>query len=199
MSIECNIQWEQTNPRFEENAAKISRLLKQANDSFFSSYARELDLLKNQPQTIPILAQWLYDEWHAYDVSLTKQKLIDSLNKRQNSDKIPITFIILKNSEPVGMITLKEQSDPEFSDFPRGALWMGSLYVVPEDRNKGFGKELLKFATVVAACLGHKEVFFYTSNSTNVPWYLKRGASIIEERSFRNHTVTIMKLLTKKI
>jgi GNAT superfamily N-acetyltransferase len=197
--IPCSIANEQMNVQPVENAVKIHDVLQEANNTFFFPNSMQLDLLKNQSQVIPILAQWLYEEWHSYDITLTKEKLVDSLNKRQNDDKIPITFVVLKNAAPIGMIALKEQSDPEFSDFPKESLWMGSFHVAPEERSKGLGQELLKVAETVAIHLGYKEIFFYTSNPKNVPWYLKRGASLIEEeRSFRNHKIAIMKILLAK-
>jgi predicted N-acetyltransferase YhbS len=191
---DSSMQWKQTDSRCEESAAKIHRALQEANHSFFFPRSLQLDLLKNRPETVPTLAQWLYEEWHSYDTSLSVEKLIDSLNKRQNDNQIPIAFVVVKNAAPVGLIALKEQSDPEFSDFPQNILWMGSFHIAPEERNKGLGKGLLKFATDVAAHLGYKEIFFYTSNPLNVTWYFKNGASLIEERSFRDHKVTIMKM-----
>ena len=170
----------------------IHQILQEENVAFFFPRSLRLDVLKNCPQTIPTLAQWLYEEWHSFDASLTKEKLIQSLSKRLNDDKIPLTFVALKDTAPIGVISLKEQSDPEFSDFPKGSLWMGGFQVIPEERNQGLGQELLKFAATVAKLLGYEEMYFYTSKPMNVKWYLKRGARIIVERSFRNHMITIM-------
>jgi GNAT superfamily N-acetyltransferase len=168
------------------------QIIDKANQSFFSPRSIRLDLLKNCPQVIPILAQWLYDEWHSYDATLTKEKLIKAFNERLNSDKIPITFVALRGNQPIGVISLKEETNPIFADFPQGALWMGSLHVLPEERKKGVGQELLKFATTVAKHLGNEKLYFYTSNPLNVKWYVQRGAQIIGERQFRDHLITVM-------
>jgi GNAT superfamily N-acetyltransferase len=169
----------------------IQEKIQEANNKFFSPHSMRLDLLKNWPQFIPTLAEWLYDEWHTYDTTLTKEKLVDSFKSRMNDERIPITFVVLKNTRPIGLITLKGQTDPEFSDFPQGSIWMGSLEVVLEERGQKIGEELLKFAAGVAKGLRHEKLYFYTSNPVNISWYLKKGAEVLEERPFRNHTVTI--------
>jgi GNAT superfamily N-acetyltransferase len=170
----------------------IRQVLEEANRTFFFPRSLRLELLKNCPETIPILAQWIYDEWHSYDASLTKTKLILAFNERLNDDKIPITFVVLKDDEPISLISLKEETDPRFSDFPKGSIWLGSLQVAPEVRNQGIGQELFQFAAIIAKRMGYKEMYIYTSNADNVPWYEKRGTEIIEKRPFRNHTITIM-------
>lgn len=172
----------------------MNQALEEINQSFFYPHLMRLDLLKNQPQVLPQLAQWLYEEWQSYDASLTLDKLIQSFSERLNSDQIPITFVVLKEGEPIGCISLKEQSSPEFSDFPQNSLWMGSLQVIPEERNQGIGQELLKFSTTIARSFGYETLYFYTSKSINVEWYVKRGASVIEMRLFRDHMITIMQI-----
>lgn len=175
----------------------IDQILHQTNSSFFAPLSMRLDLLKNCPQTIPILAQWLYDDWHSYDSSLTKEIAANSFAKCLKADTIPIAFVVLKNNIPVGVISLKRQNAPEFSDFPANTIWGGSLHVIPTERNKGIGRELSKFATIIAKSLGYPELYFYTSNPVNVKWYVKKGAQILENRPFRNHTVTIFKFVSK--
>ena len=179
---------------FSGDGLVINQMLEEVNMSFFYPHSMHLDLLKNHPQTIPKLAQWLYEEWKSYDASLTLEKLIHSFGERLNNDQIPITFVVLKKGEPIACISLKEQSSPEFFDFPKNSIWMGSLQAIPEERNKGIGQELLKFAITIVRHLGQKWLYFYTSNANNVEWYVKRGAYVIETRLFRNHMITIMQI-----
>jgi len=175
----------------------IQQALQKENEYFFFPLSMRLDLLKNCPQVIPILAQWLYEEWKPYDASLTKEKLIHSFKMRLNDDAIPITFVVLKDGLPIGVISLKKETAPEFADFTKNSIWMGSLQVIPEERNQGIGKELLKFSQIIARQFGYEKLYFYTSNPSNVKWYLKRGAQVIEERLFRHHKITIMEISLK--
>lgn len=72
---------------------------------------------------------------------------------------------------------------------------MGNLQVIPEERNQGIGEELLKFVGNVAKCLGQERLYFYTSNFSNVEWYAKRGASIVDKRVVDAHLITIMQIM----
>lgn len=175
----------------------ISQILLEKNNYVFSPRSMRLNLLKNCPETIPVLAHWMYEEWHPYDASLTKEKLIDAFMMCLNDDRLPLTFVVLKDYSPIGVISLKEETAPEFSDFPQNSIWMGDLHVLAEERNQGLGHELLRFGQVVAKRFGYENLYFYTSNPANVPWYLNRGAYLIEERPFRNHRITIMQFFIK--
>lgn len=176
----------------------IQQAVQMKNEDFFFPHHMQLGLLKNYPQLIPTLAQWMYEEWHSYEASLTKEKLIQLFQTRLNDNAIPITFVVLKKNLPIGVISLKKETAPELADFPENAIWMGSLQVIPEERNQGIGQELLKFSKTIAQQWGHEKLYFYTSNPENVKWYLKRGAQVIEERSFRPHKITIMEISLKK-
>jgi GNAT superfamily N-acetyltransferase len=186
-----DVSFEQIEQVYRNN---IEGVLREANASFFSSRGMKLDFLKNWPQAIPTIAQWVYDEWSPYDPSLTKERLIHSFSARLNDDRLPITFIALKETVPIGIISVKGRADPEFSDFPQDSLWAGSLQVVHEERCRGIGEELGKFAIALAKRLNYAEIYFYTSNPLNVKWYTKRGAEIIGMRPFHNHTITILRM-----
>ena len=121
-----------------EHAFMIQQSIQMENEDFFFPRSMQLDLLKNCPQVIPTLARWMYEEWHPYDSSLTKEKLLCSFQTHLNTNAIPITFVVLKDDLPIGVISLKKETAPEFADFPENAIWMDSLQVVPEERNQKF-------------------------------------------------------------
>lgn len=180
-----------------DNALMIQKAIQRENEEFFFLKSMRLDFLKNCPEVIPTLAQWLYKQWHTYDTSLTEEKLVSAFKTRLNTDSIPITFVVFKDGLPTGTISLKKETDPEFVDFPKNLVWMGGFLVASEERNQGLGQELLRFSQKIAKQLGYQKLYFYTSNPANVPWYLKRGAQVLQERPFRNHKVTIMEISLK--
>lgn len=92
----------------------------------------------------------------------------------------------------MGTFSLKYATAPEFADFPSHSIWLGGLHVQPQERHQGIGTELLKFAHYLTKQCDEEKLYFYTSNSDNVNWYLKNGAHIIETRSLRNHCITLM-------
>lgn len=153
-----------------------------------------VELLKDCPQVIPTLAQWMYDDWHLYDAALTLEKMIASFESRLNNDAPPMTFVAFRSNRPIGVISLKYELSSEFSDLPKDNLWMGSLHVIPEERNQGYGALLLRCCAMAARQFGREELLFYTSNPANIAWYVKRGARILEERPFRGHRITLFSL-----
>lgn len=177
------------------NRFMIRQILQEVNENFFRSRSMQLDIVKKQMRITPLLAQWVYKEWYPSDPSLSTKKLIQSWNTHSNGDRIPLTFFVVKNAIPIGTVSLKQQLDPAFADYPKHSIWMGNLLVRLEERSQGIGQELLNFALTIAKQLNYKEMYFYTSTPTNVKWYLKRGARIIEERPFRNHRITIMSIV----
>ena len=136
----------------------------------------------------------MYQEWRSYDSSLTREKLFLSFNARLRNDKIPFTVVALKDGIVIGTISLKQQDEREFTALSGDSPWLGSLHVVLGERNKGLGEGLVKIMKTIARELGHKSIFMYTSNPSNIAWYHKRGAHFLKTCCFRNHTVTIMEI-----
>lgn len=172
-----------------EEIHPMKEVLNEANKSL----AYQLMFLKDCPEAIPTIAQWVYDEWSSFDKSLTKDRLVKSLEGRLNDDKIPFTLVAFKEKRPVGVITLKEERNPEFADFPKELLWMGTLYVVPDERKNGLGQALLEWSSLMAMKMGYEWLYLYISNPEHVPWYTLRGAEVIQERPFRDHKIAIMR------
>ncbi len=175
----------------EEN---IRQTLLQLNESRFSPRSIEVKLLKDCPEAIPVLAQWMYDEWHPYDKELTVERLLNEYQKFLSGMPLPFAVVALKEGHLIGVISLSEKGEPEFEDLPSSGPWIGSFEVIPEERNKGLGQELGFMVLDIARSLGYSSVNFYTSNPDNVPRYMKRGAEIVEVRPFRGHMITIMKM-----
>jgi GNAT superfamily N-acetyltransferase len=175
----------------EEN---IRQTLQALNESVFYQRSIEVKLLKDYPEAIPVLAQWMYDEWHPYDQELTVERLLGEYQKFLSGVPLPFAVVALKEGRLIGVISLSEEGEPEFEDLRGIGPWVGSFEVVSEERNKGLGQELGFMILAIARKLGYSAVNFYTSNPDNVPRYLKKGAEIVEERPFRGHMITIMKM-----
>jgi hypothetical protein len=176
------------------NKVSIQDRIREFNERYFFLRGLKLELLKTCPQTLYILAEWVYHEWRSYDSSLTKKKLIESFSQRLNDDKIPLTLVALKNGTPVGTVSLKWEDEAELRAISKANPWLGSLQVIYEERKLGLGQELLKIAKSIATSLGYQNLFLYTSNPVNVDWYKKRGACILKTSPFRKHTITIMQI-----
>lgn len=176
----------------ENDLFSIPQILEESNIQSFKKQALKAVFLKDCQHVIPEISEWVFQEWSSYDQTLTKKKVADYFFSRLNSDQAPVTFVLLKDQSPCGIISLKYELDPEFSDFPKEALWMGSLIVPPEYKNKGIEEELLNVVKKGAKNLGQDTLYVYISNPSYVDWYLNNGATLLEKRPFRNHTIAIM-------
>lgn len=170
----------------------VQRGVQEVNERMFSMRGLHLELLKNCPNTIPLLADWEYEDWHGYDSSLTKERLIDGFYHCLNDSELPLVFVILRDSMPVGVISLNDEPEPELSDLADGNPWGGSFHIIPDERNQGLGEAMAKTLILIAKELGYEKIHFYTSNSQVVHWYIKRGAKIIDTRAYRGHIITVM-------
>lgn len=174
-----------------KNKIMIEEVMQESNETFFSLLGMEVILMKDAQEHIPLLAQWIYDEFRGYDLTLTKEKMIDAFSNRLRDNGLPLTLVVIKESKPIAMISLKEKGEPEFSELAEGNPWIGSLFVVPEERNKGIGQELLNMVITIGDHMGYQRAFVYTSKPEKNSWYLKNGAQQIESRPFRGHKITI--------
>ena len=169
----------------------IQQTVEEINKTIDSS--THIQLLKNCPEVIPTLAEWIYEDWSPYDRALTKEKMVMSFKGRLNDDQLPCVLVALKDSQPVGVISLKIHGDPELADLDNGCLWVGSLHVIPEERGHGVGEALAKSIVTIAKRLGYEEVRFYLSESKGAQWCVEHGAEILEMRPFRGHTIAILR------
>lgn len=180
-----------------ENRIHIHQILEEANDTLFSKQSLRLELLKNCPEVIPELAEWEYQDWHLYDTSLTREKLIEEFNHSLNDEKLPLTLVAFRRETPIGVIALIERGEPEFFDLEDGNPWGGSFHVIPTERAQGLGENMAMVLLKIAQALGYQKIHFYTSNPLIVKWYTSRGAQIIRQQSYRNHMITMMEFLIK--
>ena len=171
----------------------IHEVLEEANKNIFLPELVRFELLNENPSLIPTLAQWQYNDWHSYDVSLTLGKLINGF-ETQSINGPSFTIVALKEGKSIGSISLDQEGEVEFADLWGKGPWLGSFHVIPEERNNGIGHELGEIALTIAMRLGYTQVNFFTSNFSNVEKYLRKGAQIVEIRSFRGHMITIMKI-----
>jgi N-acetylglutamate synthase-like GNAT family acetyltransferase len=152
----------------------------------------QIDYLARHPEWIPIIAEWSYSAWHKYDPTLTVERSLRSINKRLNTDQIPLTLVAIHNNRPIATASLKE-SVP-VSNVPGNKVWLGSLYVEPNYRNKGIGSKMLKSIYNEAIRLGQNEIYLFSSDSQMPNWYAMHGWEVVNKLPYQDHIVTIMRI-----
>ncbi|MEW6376137.1 MAG: GNAT family N-acetyltransferase [Thermodesulfobacteriota bacterium] len=147
-----------------------------------------IEYLASHPQFIPVIASWVFDYWKKMYRLKSLEEQIEKISERLNTKRFPLTFVALQDSLPIGTASLKIQ---EMTTHKHLYHWLGTVYVVPENRNKGIGSALVKRAEMKAKELGVKTLYLHTPDKER--FYLKRGWEPIERPVYFDMPVVIMK------
>jgi len=150
-----------------------------------------IDYLADHPDTIRILAQWLFDEWGHQSPDGTDQGIADDLHERCNRDQFPMAFVAIQHPTPVGTASLKIR---EVDIRPEYEHWLGAVYVQERHRGKGIGSLLIGAATAEAAKFGIDELYLYTRRIETERLYESLGWKPIERPHYRGSPAAIMKI-----
>lgn len=144
--------------------------------------------LKNYPEYISPVVDWIYQEWGNNNPHYWDSWIHSSLN----SSGIPITYVVLIDKKLVGTFSLWRCDLQSRQDlFP----WFSALYVDPQFRSKLYnGKKIsstiLEFALEELKRLDYHQVFLYTGKKPDFyernGWY-SIGTSFDES----DHLVTL--------
>ncbi|MBN8827963.1 MAG: GNAT family N-acetyltransferase [Sphingobacteriia bacterium] len=151
----------------------------------------KIDLLKNHPQAIPVLA----NIWHEVLGKIWFPELtigeIESLTYDElNYADETTSFIALCNNIPIGFCTfkLKEEFRPDLGP------WLADVVVDPKYQNQGIGKMLVDVASLKAKELGFKKLYLFALEPTIPDYYEKLGWKKIGIDEFKSHSVTVMEI-----
>ncbi len=151
----------------------------------------ELFALKQKPEYLDQVAEWLYLEWGMKTADSSLLTVHEKLKTFKNINKIPINYVAVKGDKLVGTFSLMLFDPPARRDL---SPWLGSLYVEPTCRNHGIGTFLVDYA--VAAARSFKIKKLYLCTSTQEQMYAKLGWKPIDEVRFRDERVTILEICT---
>lgn len=149
-----------------------------------------IDLLKNQPQAIPTLA----NIWHEVLGKIWMPEIgieeIEFLYYEELKQDMPLTYIALYGEIPVGSCTL------QINDSIRPDLgpWIGDLVVDPKYQKQGIGKMLIFAAIEKAKQLGFEKLYLFTFDPSISEYYRQLGWKKIGMDEFKSHPVTVMEV-----
>jgi GNAT superfamily N-acetyltransferase len=144
--------------------------------------------LADEPQLLPVLADWFFEEWGHQNPRSSLQSMQDELNGYLHTGRIPLTIVCLQDSQPVASASLKIR---EMDTHPQFQHWLGGVYVHPDYRGRGIGSRVVEFTAAQAGCLNVSELYLYTRAHVN--FYARLGWQVIEKPLYEGKVVSVMK------
>ena len=141
--------------------------------------------LADQPQLLPTLADWFYEEWGHNNPQSSRESMQRTLSEFLNKEQLPLTFVRMRDSKPIASASLKIR---EMVTHPQ---YLGGVYVHPDYRGQGIGSQVVEFSAAQAIQLKVTDLFLYTRGHEN--FYARFGWRVIEEPVYEGRVVSIMK------
>ena len=154
-------------------------------------------LLKDKPEFIDKISEVNFNTWIDFyqdnkyeDITCVQEYKEDLIENYMDSNKIPIMIVAVDDDKYVGNVSL---IDDDFPEIARDRVWITELYVLPEYRNKGIAKILIKKALDTAKNCDLQEV--YLSCLENLVCYYEKLGFIRtgEEIFFANKKYYVFK------
>ena len=117
--------------------------------------------LFEKSQHVPTVANWIYNEFWADKGSYSSDDLAALLYRATGEDAIPLSLLALCADIPVGTVNLIEHDDENRQEL---TPWLAALYVLPEYRNGGVGRLLVRSLQLQAAKMGIGLMYLGTDN-----------------------------------
>lgn len=147
----------------------------------------EIQPLADRPDVVPMLAEWLYSEWNAFDGRLPND-IEAQLRENLHRDSLPITFIALMGSDVIGTVSLDESDLPPYDHL---SPWLASLYVVPSCRRAGVGHALVNHVIAFAQEREVSPIYLWTAGPIRL--YDKCGWRVFCCETYSGRPIRIMR------
>ncbi len=143
--------------------------------------------LCSAPQYLKILARWHHAEWSRFNPGENIQQRIERMQPCLENEFLPSTYIATSDKllGSAAIVMSDMSTRPELSP------WLASVYVRPDDRNRGIGSKLVLHVMKQARNNGIETVFLFTPDKAH--FYMNLGWEIINIEQYHGQQVTVMK------
>lgn len=147
----------------------------------------QVALLQQQPSFLHALAQWHQQEWRASGRSVPITRRVQRLRSHMKNDLLPNTWVAYQAHELLGSVSLV---DYVFQDPSDASAWIANLFVLPQLRGRGLGRQLLAHAEQEAQDLDLQRLFLFTP--TQRTFYEHQGWSFLHQARVQGQWVDVM-------
>ncbi|GGO70799.1 GNAT family N-acetyltransferase [Bowmanella pacifica] len=127
-----------------------------------TEHVPKIDYLANRKEFIPLLSDWLIEEWKEWYGITGPGDAESDLRSAARLETLPIGLVATFDETLVGYINLKHEPIEGYRDF---GPWAGAVLVHPAARGRGIGTLLVQHLEDVARNLGYTSV--YSGNRTH--------------------------------
>lgn len=146
-------------------------------------------LLIDEPDLVPIVSRWWFDQWGYVNPSVTFEQQTEDIRSAMSRDEVPVHVVALRDDQPVGVAMLK---DHEMQDrYPNKRYWLGNVYVAEEWRGQGIAAKLAMKIVEIARAKGIPALHLQTL-AIDGGLYAKLGWTPLENVQHRGREVCVM-------
>ncbi|WP_276497725.1 GNAT family N-acetyltransferase [Pontibacter litorisediminis] len=146
----------------------------------------EIRYLHEVPQHFDTVADWIYRQWWQKPGN-TAEVVKMPLREHLQAQPLPAALVALDGEEPAGSVLLIESDGVDA--LPDLTPWLAALYVLPEYRGQGVGKQLVQALEQHAIQAGFCDLYLVATD--RVSFYYELGWRVYTKLVGKNG-ITIM-------
>jgi predicted N-acetyltransferase YhbS len=146
-----------------------------------------IDYLADHLDLAPLLAARHYQEWAALLAEWSLNEAQADLQSHTGRRQIPTTFVAIEQERLLGSASLLAK---DLEGWEHLSPWLASVYVLPEFRGRGLGRQLVTHAVEEARTLGVATMYLFTAGQA--AFYERLGWQLLRLTEHRGRSVTIM-------
>lgn len=147
-----------------------------------------IEHLADNSSHLQTLAAWHHAQFGYLNPTVTIEQRLERLTASAQREGLPVTFVAVSDGQLLGSASLL----PRTITHEHLSPWLSSVYVTPEQRNKGVGSALARHVVQAAASMGMETVYLFTPHSEAM--YARMGWQVVEHTDYRGHRLTVMSI-----
>lgn len=147
----------------------------------------KLCALRDRPDLVTEVAGWHHAEWQALYPGKSLGDFADDLRLPPGADGVPRTWLLLDGEAVVGTASLLAHDMATNRDL---TPWLANIYIRPERRGEGLGRQLVRHAMEEARQLGIATLYLFTADQQ--AFYERLGWSLLKVEPYEGTPVAIM-------
>ena len=147
-----------------------------------------IQLLANHTASIPVIAQWYFNEWGDLRPNNSPQLFAESLEDYLNTDKMPLMVVATEGNTTLGVAQLKYR---EMDIYPEKEHWLGGVYVGDQYRGNNIAEKIIDSILDHAGQFGVRTLYLQTKRLDG-GLYKSLGWQPVEQVNYYGLDVLVM-------